>query len=68
MSKLFALNRLKDDRQLNTINLEVQLRLKQGQVEVKNGDFIPDYTNCVLIHRLAIENLNAKIKVSISPN
>jgi len=43
------------------INLEVQLLLKQGQVEVSPGPFITDYTDSALIHRSVVEDLNAQI-------
>lgn len=55
--------RLKDDQLLFTLDLEVQLLLKQGQVEVDAGQFIHDYNNSVLIHRSVVEDLNATIKV-----
>ena len=45
-------------------NPEVQLLLKQGQVEVDPGNFIPDFRDSVLVHRSVIEDLNATIKVS----
>lgn len=45
------------------LNLEIQFLLKQGQVEVSMGDFIPDFSDAVLIHRSRIEELNSQIKV-----
>lgn len=45
------------------MNLEVQLLLKQGQVEVASCDFVPSYTDSLLIHRSAVEDLNSTIKV-----
>lgn len=42
----------------------MQLLLRQGQVEVEEGDFVPDYSGSVLVHRRAIEELNKEIKVS----
>ncbi|PVD30534.1 hypothetical protein C0Q70_09802 [Pomacea canaliculata] len=56
------LAKLKDDQLLFTLDLEVQLLLKQGQVEVDAGQFIHDYNNSVLIHRSVVEDLNATIK------
>ncbi|XP_067656775.1 cilia- and flagella-associated protein 43-like isoform X1 [Haliotis asinina] len=53
---------LKEDRQRFTLNLEVQLMLKQGQVEVDAGSFVHDYTNSVLTHRTVVEELNSTIK------
>lgn len=48
-----------------TCNLEIQLVLKQGQVEVESGDFIQIFDDCVLLHRSVIEDLNASIRVSL---
>jgi hypothetical protein len=45
-------------------DLEVQLLLKQGQVEVDPGTFIPDYTSSLLIHRSVVEDLNKQIRVN----
>lgn len=47
------------------LNLQVQLLMKQGQVEVDAGTFIHDYSDSVLIHRGVVEDLNGKIKVRI---
>ena len=47
-----------------TCNLEVQLLLKQGQVEVDGGVFIHDYRDSLLIHRSVVEDLNGRIRVS----
>lgn len=55
--------RLKEDRLRFVCNLEVQLLLKQGQVEVDPGPFIPDYKHSLLLHRNVVEDLNAKIRV-----
>lgn len=48
------------------MNLEIQFLLKQGQVEVEMDDFIPDFSNSVLVHRSRIEDLNSQIKVGSS--
>ncbi|KAK3096042.1 hypothetical protein FSP39_022384 [Pinctada imbricata] len=56
------LNKLQDDRQRFILNLELQLMLKQGQVEVENTQFIPDYKDSALIHRSVVEELNTTIK------
>ena len=45
------------------LNLEIQFLLKQGQVEVDMGTFIPDFSDSVLVHRSRIEELNSQIKV-----
>jgi len=55
------LQRLRDEKMKFLINLEVQLLLKQGQVEVAPGSFITDYTESALIHRSVVEDLNAQI-------
>ena len=47
-----------------TCNLEVQLLLKQGQVEVDAGPFIHDYHDSILIHRSVVEDLNTNIRVN----
>ncbi|KAM7447734.1 Cilia- and flagella-associated protein 43 [Porites harrisoni] len=58
---LQELQRLRDEKMRFLINLEVQLLLKQGQVEVSPGSFITDYTDSALIHRSVVEDLNAQI-------
>ncbi|XP_064629915.1 cilia- and flagella-associated protein 43-like isoform X2 [Lineus longissimus] len=57
-----ALNKVKDDKMRFQCNLEIQLLLKQGQVEVDAGPFIHDYSHSILIHRSVVEDLNAKIR------
>ncbi|XP_072177751.1 cilia- and flagella-associated protein 43-like [Diadema setosum] len=57
-----ALNRLREERLRFTCNLEVQLVLKQGQVEIDCGSFIPEYGDSVLLHRSVVEDLNASIR------
>ncbi len=47
------------------LNLEIQFLLKQGQVEVAMGNFVPDFSDSVLVHRNQIEELNSQIKVII---
>lgn len=59
---LEQLNKLRDDRARFNLNLEVQLLLKQGQVEVDAGSFIHDYKDSALIHRCVVEDLNGTIK------
>ncbi|GFO10121.1 cilia- and flagella-associated protein 43-like isoform x2 [Plakobranchus ocellatus] len=56
------LTRLKEDEQRFILNLEVQLLLKQGQIEVDAGPFIRDYRDSVLVHRSVVEDLNSTIK------
>ena len=55
--------RLQEDKMIFELNLEIQFLLKQGQVEVDMGEFIPDFSDSVLIHRSRIEELNSQIKV-----
>ncbi|XP_037078048.1 cilia- and flagella-associated protein 43-like [Pollicipes pollicipes] len=40
---------------------EIQLVVKQGQVEIDLGDFCPDFTGSALIHRSRVELLNKQI-------
>ena len=63
-------NRLKNDQARYNLNLEVQLLLKQGQVEIDPTTFIADYKDSALIHRSVVEELNTNIKVwaSLSKN
>ena len=61
---MLSLCRLYEDMMKNTLNLEVQLLLKQGQVEVACGQFIPDYSDSILVHRGVVEDLNGTIRVS----
>ena len=60
---LFCGCRLKEDRMRFLCNLEVQLLMKQGQVEIDSGPFIPEYNDSILIHRSTVEELNGKIRV-----
>lgn len=50
------------------LNLGVQFLLKQGQVEVDIGKFVPDFFDSVLVHRSCIEELNSQIKVCMVGN
>ncbi|KAL5017485.1 hypothetical protein ScPMuIL_007074 [Solemya velum] len=60
---LDLMNKVKEDKLRFNLNLEVQLLLKQGQVEAdSSGSFINDYTDSVLLHRSVIEDLNTNIK------
>lgn len=63
IEKLFQeLQSLRDEKMKFTMDLEVQLLLKQGQVEVASGPFITDYSDSALVHRSVIEDLNATIR------
>ena len=53
---------MREDRQRFTCNLEIQLVMKQGQVEVDPGQFIADYKDSLLIDRGVVEELNGKIR------
>ncbi|XP_078310806.1 cilia- and flagella-associated protein 43-like isoform X4 [Crassostrea virginica] len=57
-----TLNKLHEERIRFNLNLEVQLMLKQGQVEVDPTNFIHDYKDSALIHRTVVEELNSNIK------
>ncbi|XP_065649701.1 cilia- and flagella-associated protein 43 isoform X4 [Hydra vulgaris] len=56
------IQKIRDERLQFNLNIEVQLLLKQGQVEVGSCDLVPDYTECILVHRSVVENLNSTIK------
>lgn len=43
-------------------NLQVQLIMKQGQVEINPGVYVHNFSNCLLIHRDVVESLNKVIK------
>lgn len=55
--------RLQEDKMVSDLNLEIQFLLKQGQVEIGMGKFIPNFSDSVLVHRSRIEELNSQIKV-----
>lgn len=55
------LNELRDQKLKFLMNLEIQLLLKQGQVEVDPGVFATKFENALLIHRSVIEDLNSQI-------
>ncbi|XP_072041951.1 LOW QUALITY PROTEIN: cilia- and flagella-associated protein 43-like [Amphiura filiformis] len=56
------LNQLRDTRLRFSCNLQVQFLLKQGQVEVDSGPFIPSYDDSILVHRSVVEDLNGTIR------
>ncbi|XP_067909306.1 cilia- and flagella-associated protein 43 isoform X2 [Heterodontus francisci] len=56
------LNNLREIKSQFQLNLMVQLVFKQGQVEVLNNDFIPDYSNSILLHKGVVEDLNSTIQ------
>ncbi|CAB3976600.1 Hypothetical predicted protein [Paramuricea clavata] len=63
IERLFKeLQNLRDEKMKFTMDLEVQLLLKQGQVEVPPDSFITDYSDSTLVHRSVIEDLNATIR------
>ena len=55
------LNDLRERKLKFLMNLEIQLLLKQGQVEVDPGVFSTKFDNALLIHRSVIEDLNSQI-------
>ncbi|XP_078421122.1 cilia- and flagella-associated protein 43 isoform X2 [Cetorhinus maximus] len=57
------LNNLREIKSQFQLNLMVQLVLKQGQVEVLSSDFIPDYSNSILLHKGVVEDLNSTIQL-----
>lgn len=58
-----ALNTLREERMRFSCNLEVQIVMKQGQVEVDPTNFIHNFKDSILVHRSVIEDLNFKIQV-----
>ena len=56
-----SLNDLREKKLKFLMNLEVQLLLKQGQVEVDPGVFAVEFGDALLIHRSVCEDLNAQI-------
>ncbi|OAF66712.1 hypothetical protein A3Q56_05568, partial [Intoshia linei] len=53
---------LKKAKQLNCVNLQIQIVLKQGQIESKLKNNIYEFSDSILLHRINIEDLNVKIK------
>ncbi|XP_061767585.1 cilia- and flagella-associated protein 43 isoform X2 [Nerophis ophidion] len=56
------LESMRKEKQHFLTDIMVQFLLKQGQVEVINADFIPDYSDSVLLHRTVVEDLNQTIR------
>lgn len=56
------INLVSEHKMKFSYNLEVQLLLKQGQVEVNPGPFIPLYKDSVLVHKSVVEELNKVIR------
>ena len=54
--------RIKEEKIRFLTNLELQLDLKQGQVELDPYGFVPDFRDAILLERKVVEDLNAKIK------
>ena len=46
--------------------MQVQLLMKQGQVEIESGPYVHNYENCLLIHRNVVESLNKIILVILN--
>ena len=44
-------------------NLQIQLLMKQGQVEIDPGAYVHNFENCLLINRNVVESLNKVIQV-----
>ncbi|KAF0289674.1 Cilia- and flagella-associated protein 43 [Amphibalanus amphitrite] len=60
-SLVAELAELREQRLRQLHDQEIQLVLKQGQVEIDLGDFCPDFTGSALIHRSKVEQLNKQI-------
>ncbi|XP_030628306.1 cilia- and flagella-associated protein 43 [Chanos chanos] len=56
------LSRLREQKVRFRLDVMVQILLKQGQVEVEAGHFIPDYSDSLLLHRSVVEELNSTIR------
>ncbi|XP_075065290.1 cilia- and flagella-associated protein 43 isoform X2 [Mixophyes fleayi] len=56
------INILRNEKMKFQLDLTVQFILKQGQVEVENGNLIPNYADAILLHRSVIEDLNNTIR------
>ncbi|XP_053188578.1 cilia- and flagella-associated protein 43-like [Scomber japonicus] len=44
------------------MDIMIQVLLKQGQVEMPTTDFTPDFSDCVLLDRSVVEDLNSSIR------
>ena len=45
-------------------NLQIQLLMKQGQVEIEPRPHVRTYGNCLLLHRGVVESFNKIIQVN----
>merc|ERR1712002_1399213 len=57
-----SLDEIREKRSELLIDLEIQLVLKQGIVEVDSKAFNEENTDSVLINRSVVEDLNSKIR------
>ncbi|XP_063718204.1 cilia- and flagella-associated protein 43-like isoform X2 [Symsagittifera roscoffensis] len=56
------LQRVREEKHQRMMNLELQLLMRQGQVEVAaKDDFITEFKDSLLVHRGVVEQLNSKI-------
>ena len=55
--------RLQERKTMSDLDIEIQLLLKQGQVEVDSQEFVVSFSDAVLVPRKIIEDLNKHIKV-----
>ena len=54
--------RVREEKHQRMMNLELQLLMRQGQVEVAaKDDFITEFKDSLLVHRGVVEQLNSKI-------
>ena len=63
MINKFFLKRLQEIRLKAYHNMQVQLLMKQGQVEIDAGPYVHNFDSCLLIHRNVVESLNKIIQV-----
>ena len=62
---VFLIKSLSDLRLKAFHNLQIQLLMKQGQVEINPGPYVHSFQNCLLIHRNVVESLNKIIQVKL---
>jgi transposase-like protein len=62
-AKGVAMTQFLADKHFHTLNLDVPISLKQGQVEAESlSDTVQDLSDAVLLYRSRVENINVVIK------
>uniref|UniRef100_A0A6Q2ZM02 Cilia- and flagella-associated protein 43 n=1 Tax=Esox lucius TaxID=8010 RepID=A0A6Q2ZM02_ESOLU len=62
ISLIDEINGLREEKMRFRLDIMVQILIRQGQVEIENGDFIADYSDSLLIHKCVVEDLNKTIR------